>query len=458
MPTTKSIAVSELTLDLKNFRTVPQKNEVDALHAMLSIAPDKFWALTESLLDDGYLPTENIIVLNTGKEKIVKEGNRRIGALKLVFGIIKRQGLGAPDDVEEKISKQSKAWQEKNKEVPCAVYDLSEADVVDRIVTLAHGKGEAAGRDNWKSIARARHNREKNGASEPALDLLEKYLTAGKGGKNLTQEQRERWAGDYPLTVLEDAIKRLAPRLGFAISKELADGYPKKVKRKKELDALLRDVGMEVLDFETLRSKTVDFGAKYGMLQPQQPAGITTTQPGSSGGSLVGGGSGATGSNKLKAVAANDPQNVIRTLKKFFPKGNNREKLVTLLDEARKLKLYQHPLSFCFLLRSMFEISAKAYCMDNAAAGGPSATKASGDDRTLVDVLKDVATHLTKNNSDKAMKKELHGAIAELAKPEGFLSVTSMNQLVHNPKFIVDETHISNLFANVFPLLQAMNR
>jgi hypothetical protein len=51
------------------------------------------------------------------------------------------------------------------------------------------------------------------------------------------------------------------------------------------------------------------------------------------------------------------------------------------------------------------------------------------------------------------MKKELHGAIAELAKPEGFLSVTSMNQLVHNPKFIVDESHISNLFTNVVPLL-----
>jgi hypothetical protein len=31
-------------------------------------------ALAESLLDGGYLPTENIIVLESSKEKIVKEG------------------------------------------------------------------------------------------------------------------------------------------------------------------------------------------------------------------------------------------------------------------------------------------------------------------------------------------------------------------------------------------------
>jgi len=47
--------------------------------------------------------------------------------------------------------------------------------------------------------------------------------------------------------------------------------------------------------------------------------------------------------------------------------------------------------------------------------------------------------------------------MTELAKPHGFLSVTSMNHLVHNPKFSIDETHISTLFSNIFPLLEAMN-
>jgi hypothetical protein len=105
----------------------------------------------------------------------------------------------------------------------------------------------------------------------------------------------------------------------------------------------------------------------------------------------------------------------------------------------------------------MFELSAKCYCDDNKATGGPSAQKADGSDRSLIDVLKDISSHLTKNGTDKALQKELHGATAVLAIPDGFLSVTSMNQLVHNRKFSVDETHISTLFHNIFPLLKIMN-
>ena len=105
----------------------------------------------------------------------------------------------------------------------------------------------------------------------------------------------------------------------------------------------------------------------------------------------------------------------------------------------------------------MFELSVKAYCSDHAASGGPSATKASGEERHLVDILRDITAHLTKNKSDKAKLKELHGAITELAKPEGILSVTSMNQLIHNPRFSVTTSDVAVVAANIFPLLEAMS-
>jgi hypothetical protein len=106
----------------------------------------------------------------------------------------------------------------------------------------------------------------------------------------------------------------------------------------------------------------------------------------------------------------------------------------------------------------MFEISAKAYCLDHIGSGGPVHTKANGDDRALVDILRDVTNHLTKNKTDKQMTKALHGAMTEIGKQDGILSVTSMNQLVHNPKFSIKETHIGALFGNIFPLLEEMNR
>ena len=146
-----------------------------------------------------------------------------------------------------------------------------------------------------------------------------------------------------------------------------------------------------------------------------------------------------------------------RRLRDFTPLGKNREKVVTLLEEARTLTLSKHPHAFCFLLRSMFEISAKAYCKDHEKSSGLSATKASGEEKQLGNLLREITEHLTKNNTDKAMVKALHGAMADLAKANSLLSVTSMNQLVHNPQFSVSTPDICVVFANIFPLLEAMN-
>ena len=99
MPSITATVVNALKLDLNNFRTVRQVNEIKAIHSMISISPAWFWALTESLLDDGYHLTENIIVLKSGsngQDLIVKEGNRRVGALKLILGLIKCDQIQLP--------------------------------------------------------------------------------------------------------------------------------------------------------------------------------------------------------------------------------------------------------------------------------------------------------------------------------------------------------------------------
>lgn len=468
MPSTDLLPVEQLKLDLHNFRTVPQKDEMGAVHAMVSINPDWFWALTESILTDGYHPTENIIVLKSKSgDLIVKEGNRRIGALKLILDYISRSQLSVPSSIEQIIAGLAEGWKAENDKVPCAVYEASEVKVVDKIITLTHGKGEKAGRNKWNAVAKARHNREVNAGSEPGLDLLEKYLPYGA---NLTKQQIEQWGGIYPLTILDEAIQKLAPRFKVGSARELADNYPGKVKYKDALENIIRDIGLEAIRFETIRDVAADYAIKYGI--PALPTSADTTSQSHAAGATAGAsggkgetsklGAGSTGkastSSKQKAVALDDPKAVFQALKNFRPMGPNREKVVTLLAEAKSLQLHKHQHAFCFLLRSMFEISAKAYCHDHSTAGGPKCVKANGDDRSLVDVLRDITNHLTQNDTDKQMKKALHGAMTELGKSESILSVTSMNQLVHNTKFSIKEPHICILFHNIFPLLEAMNR
>jgi hypothetical protein len=471
MANTRTIPVADLNLDLANFRTVQQDSEPAAIQAMVSASPDRFWALVDSLLEDGYLPTESIIVLDAdgdGCAFTVKEGNRRIAALKLILGQLEESSVDLPDSARKRIAEISDAYKADNHEVPCVVYGTEDKELVDRIVARAHGKGEKAGRDQWNAVARARHNRDAQGMHEPALDLLEKYL---KQGRNHTADQGARWAGDFPLTVLEEAIKRLAPRMGYRSSRELADAYPR-IKGRDNLEQVVRAIGMKLLGFEAIRKTSTDFGAQYGI--PAVDDGTTTTggggaQPTGTGRATSGatGGAGGdtgtgvaaagTGSGREEAISVRNPQSVKAKLRAFAPKGPDRGKVVTLKDEAHALNLNHNPLAFCFVLRSMFEISAKAYCKENASKGGPALTKSDGSDRALVDVLRDIVKHLTNNKDDKAMTKALHGAITEIARSDGLLSVTSMNQLVHNPSFSVTTTDICVLFGNVFPLLEAMN-
>jgi hypothetical protein len=483
MQKTENTAVADLRIDLHNFRSVPQSSEIQAVQAMIAIETEaeKFWALMHSLLDNGYLPTENIIVLQTEtSENMVMEGNRRVAALKLVLGYLPSQDIPIPSELVTKITTRNDAWKQANKLIPCAIYPASEVALVDKIVALTHGKGELGGRSDWNALATARHNREKNKGTENGLDLLEKYLDFGG---NLNKQQAKRWAGDYNLTVLDEAIRKIAVRFGAKNAAELAKNYPDIIHRS-ALDEIMLDIGVEILTFTVLR--TTDFLTKYlpssdnktgdasntqpkdtGAVAPASgntspntvnPKGNVASENGSISGSNANTGSAPkpTGS-KVAAVAIGDPRSVKRTLRKFSPLGNNRQKVVTLRNEALKLKLDDNPIAFCFLLRSMFEISAKAYCDDHQATGGPSYTKANGEYYFLAEVLEKITQHLTNNKQNVAMVKVLHGAMTELKKKEGILSVTSMNQLVHHPTFSIIAKDVAILFGNIYPLLEAMN-
>ena len=465
MPRVDSLPINQLQLDLRNFRTVPQANEEEAVDAMVSIRPGWFWALMESLLDSEYLPIESILVLedmgSDGKSTFtVKEGNRRVAALKIAHGLLDRSHLEVPANIESKLAGVSSGWRAETDELPCIIYPVSESDTVDRIVTLAHGKGQKAGRSNWTAVARARHSRDKSGATEPALDLLEAYLA---DGKNCTSHQAQQWAGDYPLTVLAEAMKRLAGRLGADSARDLANRYPS-ISHRAAVESIALDIGRQVLTFTDIRKSGEDFAERYGIPplpgdddakrisgkpkeKPEYEAGTseTETKTGEE-----------TKSTRAPAASLRSPRAVKTAVKIFTPRGPDRDKVVLLRNEIRALNLKNNPLAFCFLVRSMFEISAKAYCGEHSAKGGLS-TKKRGKNRPLVDILRDITKHLTKNKTDKERTKQLHGAMAELARPEGLLSVTSMNQLIHNPQFSVTTGDVCQLFGNIFPLLEAMN-
>ncbi|NTV24944.1 MAG: hypothetical protein HGB01_01895 [Chlorobiaceae bacterium] len=480
MPNNNFLQIKDIKLDLNNYRTIPQKTEEDAINAMIAIKPDRFYAVIESIIDDGYLPTENLIILSDDGYT-VKEGNRRAAALKLIHGIYPVDNFNIPDNVKNRINSLDKNWKDENLRVPCSVYSIGEKSIVDKIVNLTHAKGEKASRDPWTSVAKARQNRNEKKGSEPALDLLEKYI---QNGNNLTVQQKERWSGDYPITVLDEALRAIVTRMGYGSISELVKAYPGIIRRT-DLEDILRDIGLQVFGFKEIRDASTDFAADYNIpVLSSATTGTTSTSIGGSvtastcnnpavqnsntsnngvqgtapaQGSITSGSTGQTVSQstqKPKAYAIHDQKYVTQTLKNFIPKGNNRQKIVTLRDELRKLKVINNPIAFCFILRSMFEISANIYSDENDISKKQANGKA---DNNLRQQLNAVTLFLTSNNANTGMVKVLHGANSELSKATGLLSVTSMNQLVHNPTFSIAPHDIFALFNNVYPLLEAMN-
>lgn len=569
------LPVNKIQLDLRNYRTVPQRDEVQAIEAMLDIAPVPFQGLMKSIIENGIIPIENIIVIRNKErdEFTVKEGNRRIAALKLALGIIPFGKLELQPSLIELIKRITPEWKRDNSVVSCLVYDVSESEVVDRIVAVTHGKGEQAARDAWPSVATARHNRDKNQATQLDLDLLEKYLASGR---NLSQHERARWSGDFPLTVLDEAIKRIFQRFGCATPKEFIASYPDILPNRTALENLIYAIGTNDVGFKHLRGSWNDLESRYGIptvpnvaeaggTAKANPSDIANSVPvvtpeGTAGGTVVSARASAThetdatrgtasagvvGSKATVGVAANvekarsdaateanatndsmaagkassgattettvendaaragnassesvhgattvgdpaseaqansngdttsagtvrpkkgprssatnDPRAVTKALKKFRIHGNNREKVAVLLEEMKRLQLKDHPHAFCFLLRSMFEISAKIYCEQQVPKISLYENDKASREKPLAALLDDVVKHMTRNGIDKPTEKLLYGAMTELKNTDRFLSVKSMNQLVHNPNFAIDPSHVSTVFFLVFPLLQELN-
>lgn len=456
----KKLEVVDLLLDLDNFRTLPQKNEKDAIDTMISISPDNYWALFTSIIDNGYFETENLIVLNKNGNYIVKEGNRRISVLKLIYGLI--PGFNLDVFYISKIKSLSNEWLTENTKIPCIIYDMSEMDKLNLQISLIHGKDEKAGRDRWSSMARARFARDVHGKDELGLDLIDKYFD---NNFEISDNQKKKWSGTFPLTILNDALPKIVSVLNCETVKSLVDNYP--LNNKSLIDSIVFDIGNGLLDFKEVRSESFLKNDKY-----HQKINCETIENSSldnlkeknpvfeknefSNNSKESNNSSRTKSERKKcSYGLADWHSVRKVLRSFKPHGVGNEKIVTLKDEMLQLDISKNPLAFSFLLRSMIEISLKSYAENNSAAFELFENKEKNRDRPLKKIVNDAIIFFEK--IDVSNQKKLYPAKSTLSNDNSILSVTSLNQLIHNPKYSLSSTDICVGFHNIFPLIELLN-
>ncbi|ELY4577316.1 hypothetical protein SMZ92_000658 [Cronobacter sakazakii] len=143
----KNIKISDLMLDVQNSRFSENADgQREAIKVMVENQGQKLIKLARDIAEKGVDPSERMIVIkNDDLEKgfVVKEGNRRVTALKL----IENPSLAQNKTFELLFEKLKKSRKIKVMDVDCVVFDNEE---YNHWINLKHtGQNEGAGRVGW---------------------------------------------------------------------------------------------------------------------------------------------------------------------------------------------------------------------------------------------------------------------------------------------------------------------
>jgi hypothetical protein len=144
----KAVSIDLLTLDEKNPRLGFAKDQ-DAVLARMIAYGQPFFALAKDIAESG-LSIEHVVVQKDGNKYRVRDGNRRISALKL----LNRPHLCPDKATRERFTKLAKTAEENGNllgKVDCMVASSEEA--INAYIWRAHtGENGGVGRSGWESL------------------------------------------------------------------------------------------------------------------------------------------------------------------------------------------------------------------------------------------------------------------------------------------------------------------
>jgi hypothetical protein len=155
MFTRRIISLNDLLLDVDNSRFADSvDSQREAIKVMVESQGQKIIKLAKDIAEFGIDPSENLITVSSEENEndfIVKEGNRRITALKL----IENPSLAQIPSVITAFENIRKSRKESINEVNCVVYDNDE---FSHWINLKHtGQNDGAGRVGWTTPEQLRY-------------------------------------------------------------------------------------------------------------------------------------------------------------------------------------------------------------------------------------------------------------------------------------------------------------
>lgn len=174
----KQLRVTDLLLNTQNPRFDPVQHQAQAIHAMIEDQGDKLTELAKHIASNGFSPMEIVLVQPIGTQWLVREGNRRVTALKLI---------NEPELIPDSYAKMKREFSVLNKKADSSILDsilcviCDDEDTINAWILLKHtGENKGIGTVGWDAYQISRFASMVSGKTDPKASFFDvlKEMTA----------------------------------------------------------------------------------------------------------------------------------------------------------------------------------------------------------------------------------------------------------------------------------------
>lgn len=474
------VNIDDLIVNESNPRILPVDTELDAIFSILNDQGKKIISLAEDIVLQGLSPLELIgaVESKNGKFK-VKEGNRRITAIKLLKDpyLIEKQ---YPKLFDEFSKLSTKIHEQELKNINCIVAKNDED--LDHWMEIKHlGLQGGKGLDKWNAIQTDRHKARKNDSSPEYkfLDyiVMENFISFEDAFVKINLTNWKRVFGSIGREYMglakenntiyiidENLFKQIIPivvnKLEKATVKIVYDGEaieeffiniytefnikktsPEQLSIETSLTSNINDENSnktnEVIEYEEVDpiNDTIDQSNIVEVESVSATNNLDLCNENTIDNDLI-------SANKNIPTRYTSYRNVIiPETEEYY--SNQYTKLNDIIKELKKLNTTIYPNATAVLLRVFIELSFKQYAEENNILY---------DKNTSLDkVIKDSIQQM---RNKKLIANNVHSNIITLIKKQDFIVI--LNGYIHYPNVIVNKTLLIELYDTLSPALRVI--
>ena len=446
----RSIKITNLFLDLENYRFEKQNSQLEAIVKMIHTSKEKLFYLAEDILNVGLNPTDKPLVIKGTEDNtyIVLEGNRRLTSLKLLCN---------PDLIPDSFASLRKRFiklrAERQKDIPSSIdcevcTDRFEANIW---IKRKHAQGlNGIGVEQWNSQQRQRFDERTIGKTSDVIQVLTLL-----NNSEYVDEQIKLKLADLKSTNLQRLLADPNVRISLGIVKKEGRLYST-IDRRTMISGLV-DVVKSLMNPDFVVGEIYDKSKRkvfINNLFSQEGTPISRGQKETSWAFLEKTNDEHTERSPKKTQEVVESNNDRKTIvpKKFkLPITNKR--IACVFEELSKLTLKTYTNTIAVMVRIFLELSVDYYLetFDLIKDGKLTACSSGMDLNAKVNT---VINHLY--NAQQLTKDLFKGIRTELKDTSSTLSVESLNAYVHNFRFTPKPQNLAISWDNIQPFFEKM--